>query len=58
VALRSKWFWRSSRTREEARQDAFDYIETFNDPKPKQARSGMLSPVEFERLQKMRLEGV
>lgn len=40
------------RTREEARQDAFDYIEMFYNPKRKHARSGMLSPVDFERQQK------
>ncbi|WP_291395105.1 IS3 family transposase, partial [Devosia sp.] len=37
------------RTREEARQDVFDYIEMFYNPKRKHVRNGMLSPVEFER---------
>ncbi|MBN9472036.1 MAG: IS3 family transposase, partial [Bosea sp.] len=36
------------RTREEARQDVFDYIEMFYNPKRKHVRNGMLSPVEFE----------
>lgn len=39
------------RTREEARQDVFDYIEMFYNPKRKHVRNGMLSPVEFERQQ-------
>ena len=46
------------RTREEARQDVFDYIEMFYNPKHQHARNGMLSPVEFERRQKMTYEGV
>ncbi|MCA0417729.1 MAG: IS3 family transposase [Proteobacteria bacterium] len=37
------------RTREEARQDVFDYIEMFYNPRRKHFRNGMLSPVEFER---------
>ena len=45
---------RTYRTREEARQDVFDYIEMFYNPKRKHARNGMMSPVEFERRQKMR----
>lgn len=49
---------RTYRTCEEARQDMFDYIEMFYNPKRKHARNGMLSPVEFERRQKMRHEGV
>jgi putative transposase len=49
---------RPYRTREEARQDVFDYIEMLYDPKRKHARSGVLSPVEFERRRKMRHEGV
>jgi len=49
---------RSYRTREDARQDVFDYIEMFYNPKRKHARNGMLSPAEFERQQKMRREGV
>lgn len=40
------------RSRDEARQDVFDYIEMLYNPKRKHVRNGMLSPVEFERLQK------
>lgn len=40
------------RSRDEARQDVFDYIEMFYNPKRKHVRNGMLSPVEFERQQK------
>jgi putative transposase len=42
----------------EARQDMFDYIEMFCNPKRKHVRNGMLSPVSFERQQKPRREGV
>jgi putative transposase len=49
---------RTYRSREEARRDVFDYIEMFYNPKRKHARNGMLSPVEFERQQKMKTEGV
>jgi len=41
------------RTREEARQDVFDCIEMFYNPKRKHVRNGMLSPVEFERQHQM-----
>lgn len=44
---------RTYRTREEARQHVFDYIEMFYNPKRKHVRNGMLSPVEFERQQEM-----
>ena len=40
---------RTYRTRDEARQDVFDYIEMFYNPTRKHVRNGMLSPVEFER---------
>jgi len=46
------------KTRDEARQDVFDYIEMFYNPKRKHVRNGMLSPVEFERQQNVRAEGV
>ena len=39
---------RTYRTRDEARQDVFDYIEMFYNPTRKHARNGMLSPVDFE----------
>ncbi len=46
------------KTREDARQDVFDYIEMFYNPKRKHARNKMLSPNDFERQQKMREQGV
>ncbi|MEO9527582.1 IS3 family transposase [Roseibium sp.] len=49
---------RTYKTRVEARQDVFNYIEMFYNPTPKHARNGMLSPFEFERRQKMKAEGV
>ncbi|MBB6511152.1 putative transposase [Rhizobium soli] len=41
------------RSRDEARQDVFDYIEMFYNAKRKHVRNGMLSPVEFEKQQKI-----
>ena len=49
---------RTYKAREEARRDVFDYIEMFYNPKRKHVRNGMLSPVEFERQQKWKQEGV
>jgi putative transposase len=49
---------RPYKTRAEAQQDVFDYIEMFYNPKRKHVRNGMLSSVEFERQQEMRTEGV
>jgi putative transposase len=49
---------RTYKTREDARRDVFDYIEMFYNPKRKHARNGMLSPVEFERQQKWKQQGV
>ena len=49
---------RTYKTRVEARRDVFDYIEMFYNPTRKHVRNGMLSPVEFERQQKMKTEGV
>jgi putative transposase len=46
------------KTRAEARQDVFDYIEMFYNPTRKHVRNGMLSPVEFERQQELKTEGV
>ena len=46
------------KTRAGARQDVFEYIEMFYNPKRKHVRNGMLSPVEFERQQKISSEGV
>ena len=45
-------------TRDEARQDVFDYIEMFYNPARKHVRNGMLSPVEFELQMKTANEGV
>ena len=46
-------------TREVARQDVFEYIEMFYNPKRKHTNNGMLSPVDFEtRQQKLREAGV
>lgn len=46
-------------TCEAARQDVFDYIETFCNPKRKHTNNGMVSPVDFEiRQQKLNEAGV
>ena len=39
---------RSYKTREQARQDVFDYIAMSYNPKRKYAKNGLLSPVDFE----------
>ena len=49
---------RTYKTRDDARSDVFDYIEFFYNPKRKHARNGMLSPVAFERQQKLNTAGV
>jgi hypothetical protein len=41
-----------------ARQDVFDYIEMFYSPVRKYAKNRMLSPVQFERQQILKTEGV
>ena len=38
-------------TREAARQDVFEYIEMFYNPKRKHTNNGMLSPANFEAQQ-------
>ena len=46
-------------TRDDARQDVFEYIEMFYNPKRKHTNNGMLSPVDFEiRQQKLNKAGV
>ena len=45
-------------TRDAARLDVFEYIEMFYNPQRKHTNNGMLSPVEFERQQKLKLQGV
>ena len=49
---------RTYKTRAEARQVVFEYIEMFYNLKRKHVRNAMLSPVEFERQQEMSTEGV
>ena len=46
------------RTRDQARQDVFDYIEIFYNPKRKHTNNGMLSPVNFERQLKLNPQSV
>jgi putative transposase len=46
------------KTRDEARQDVFDYIEMFYKPQRKHVRNGMLSPIKFEAQQKLNPQGV
>ena len=49
---------RTYKDRTEARQDVFDYIEFFYNPKRKHGNNGLLSPVEFERQQNWKAQGV
>ena len=49
---------RKYKTRADARQDVFDCIEFFYNPQRKHVRSGMLSPIDFEQQQKLRLQGI
>ena len=49
---------RTYKTREQAREDVFDYIEMFYNPKRKHANNGLLSPIDFEKQQKLKLQGV
>ncbi|WP_084664644.1 IS3 family transposase, partial [Pseudochrobactrum sp. AO18b] len=46
------------RTRAEARQDVFDYIEMFYNPQRKHVRNGMLSPAHFEQNHKLKTKSV
>jgi len=46
------------KTRRQARQDVFDYIELFYNPKRKHGYNGMLAQVDFEWQQNMKLQGV
>ncbi|ARW16896.1 putative transposase for insertion sequence element IS1353 [Komagataeibacter europaeus] len=48
---------RTYKTRQEARQDVFDYIEMFYNPVRKQVRNRMLSPVQFEQQQILNAQG-
>jgi putative transposase len=49
---------RTYKTRDDARQDIFDYIEMFYNPQRKHVRNGMLSPIEFETRQKLNPQSV
>lgn len=49
---------RTYKTREGARQGVFDYVEMFYSPMRKHVRNGMLSPLELERQQVLKAEGV
>jgi putative transposase len=46
------------KTKDEARQDVFDYIEMFHNLQRKHVRNGMLSPIKFEAQQKLNPQGV
>jgi len=49
---------RTYKSRAEARQDVFEYIEMFYNPRRKHTKNGMLSPVAFERQHKVKLQVV
>ncbi len=49
---------RTHTTREEARQDVFAHIDMFYNSVRKHVRNEMLLPVEFERQQVLKAEGV
>ena len=49
---------RTYKTRADARQDVFDDIEMFRNPKRKHVRNGLLSPVEFKWQQDMKTKGI
>ena len=45
-------------TRKDARDDVFDYIEFFYNPKRKHGKNGLLSPIDFEEQQYWKNRGV
>jgi len=49
---------RTYATRDQARQDVFDYIEMFYNPKRRHGNNGRRSPVHYEQLYRERLESV
>ena len=49
---------RNYRTRDETRSNVFDYIEMFYNTKRKHANNGMLSPINFEKQQEMKMQSV
>ena len=46
------------KTRKEARRDVFDYIGFFYNPQRKHIGNGMLSPIDLEQQQKLKLQGI
>jgi len=58
--LKREWIRRKTySTREAARQDVFEYIEMFYNPKRKHTNNGMLSPIDFEDRQRiLKAQGV
>lgn len=46
------------KNRDEARQDIFDYIEMFYNPKRRHSSNNQLSPVEYEKQYEMRLKSL
>lgn len=58
--LKREWIRRKTyATREAARQDVFEYIEMFYNPKRKHTNNGMLSPIDFENRQRiLKAQGV
>jgi putative transposase len=57
-SLKRERIRRTYKTREEARQDVFEYVEMSYNPVRKQVRNGMLSRVEFEWQRILKAEGV
>ena len=49
---------RKYKTRAQARQDVFGNIEFFDNPQRKHVRNGMLSTIDFEQQQKLKLQDV
>jgi len=49
---------RTYATRKDARDDVFDYIEMFYNPKRKHGNNGLLSPIDFEQQTIMNQQGV
>ena len=45
-------------SRKDARDDVFDYIEMFYNPKRKHGNNGLLSPIDFEQQTIMKSQGV
>lgn len=49
---------RTYANRKDARDDVFDYIEFFYNPKRKHGNNGLLSPIDFEQQTIMKRQGV